>query len=575
MLLEATLSSRRLENTKILAIQDLTFSQAHKTILRQRPDVASAAIGGSSYLAVAYCQPGLDSTVNDLRYGVWMIDLARSNPVINGGRLPPLFEHDLPLGAAISASKLKDRSCTFSSKVSNLFVRAGHTFFSYDLTGLIPMLASTLHPGLTGTYEIMAISPAFAISSSEESLQLYDLKYQSVQGQRDTKQRTRKRKRDIGALEGTGTIDFVAYYPQSARIVGRRRNQLLAIDVSAGSSGKLFATGSKLLQNIGRGIRSHAAKLGVHEKLSGMHQDSSAASSKPGPTWEHVRQRLDQLANASDVAGFESTFVDSVRNFEFDPSTFHQADDLPKDGTSLPAYKVNYLLSKVFRVATSASVGTSEQNTTEQSLKIQILSTKLILWLSELGLLSGRRVGIAMASTTSYTGEAIAVQAVAQALLDTDPSCALLVGCLANGFSPYVEEQAAVVRLLIQRALETSADMDMGGAGPILESNGLMDIDSSSNALETQVQNFQASTAEDLGSPTSLQGALIIALDKFGTAAALSISSNLREPILPEGGFSTYSISHGSSFSKLAIPDHFKATQSMETLHGPSSWMPQ
>ena len=524
---EVSLCSNHFRDMRVLAVQSLPPAEAHRTILKQRPDVAGEE-PEASYLAIAYGQPRQAGAINDLHYGVWKIDLTEKNPARDGRPFLPLFEHELALGASKS-NLLKERSCTFNPKASSLFVRLGQAFLSYDVTGLVPLLASTLHTTLTGRHEIMAISSAFAICSLHETLQLYDLKYHSIQAQKDTKQAKLKRKRASMPHEGdgSGTIQFVAYFSQSSRVVGRRRHQLLAIDISAGPSRRPLETGSSLLHNIGRGISSRQATVQDQKQLL-LECNTFHTESKPPSDWDSMRNRLDQSVQAGDVAGFESLFMDSVRKTAMMPASFHQTvDDLPTDCMAVPVNMINYLLSTIFRAESSTDTHGSKQHTTEKQLKIQLPTTRLILWISRLGLLSSNRVRTAIASVACNTDGPVGVQSVAEALLDTDPSCALLLDCLSNGFSPYVEEQAAVVQMLIRRARHLSSQQSSAAQSRPL-ANGSTDVGLPPKPPETQLQTFAASSTEKPWLPALLQNALIAALDKFGTAASSSISHNLK-----------------------------------------------
>ncbi len=414
----------------------------------------------------------------------------------------------------------------FSSKASNLFVRVEQSLLSYDLTGMVPILSSTLHTGLSGISEILAISPAFAICSCQDSLRLYDIKYQSTVAQRLTKQANLKRKRNVASDNGSSPIEFVAYYPQSTRIIGRRHNQLLAIDLTMTVSKKVLETGSDLLHNIGRGVGNVGKPLEYPGKRPLSQNGGATVESGSTTGWEPLRQRLDQLAEAGDAGGFESVLIAGMLETAKPATTIDTtSDDLPTVPPAFSDVKINYLLSKIFQVTSSSKAEASGQSISTKQLKIQLPTLRLILWISRLGLLSSRRVEKAIATTTGDVGQTIPAHAVARALLDADPSCTLLANCLANGFGLYVEEQAAVVQLLIQRALESSEktiDADLS------QVSATMDVDLPFNAVASRVRTSPPSSSEGPQLPESLQGALIAALDRFGTHAGPTISANLK-----------------------------------------------
>ncbi|KAH0834410.1 hypothetical protein FOPE_03563 [Fonsecaea pedrosoi] len=527
-LFKGVLCSKRHPNIKVLAIQHLTGSEALKTVLKQRPDLLSEVAPAGSYLAVAYCKTEHSTNPNSVFYGVWSVETIDRNLAAHRVSIYPLFDHELSLGGNNSKSlSPKDRSYTFNLRASNLFLRAGESFYSYDLTGLVPSLSSALHTGLNCSYEIMAISPAFAICSFDESIQLYDLKFQSVQAQIDARKGNLKRKRMRMAVQDrSGPIEFVAYYPHTARVIGWRRHQLLAIDISGSSSKRLLETGSKLLQNVGRGVSNHET---LPSALDGRLSAIGSATIIPESTvgWQPVRQRLDQLAGTGDVAGFENAVINDIREAIMQSSALGgPSEDLPLDRMAVPDFKINYLLSKIFQVVATSKAQDNAPNPTETRLEIRIPSFKLILWLCRLGLLSAQHLGIAISSSPSGPGLTnVGVHAVARALLEADPSYNLLAECLESGFSPYVEEQAAIVQLLIQQALATSS----GAAVPDADRRtDPVETDTPLSLAGSQVQALAVSATDTPWLPPQLQRSLIEALDRLGIAAASVISVNLK-----------------------------------------------
>lgn len=417
----------------------------------------------------------------------------------------------------------KHKSCHFSPSASNLYLRAGAAFLSYDLTHLVPSLSSVLHTGLSGSYEIMAISPAFAICSLEETFQLYDLKYSSIQVQMDPKRLHLKRKRNRMTSESqSGPIEFVTYFPQSARVVGRRRNQLWAVDISANTSNRVLKTGNQLVHSIGRGLSNQDTMTGPLNEPPELTIGNFSMIVRSNADWQHVRRRLDQLAQAGDVAGFENDLVEDIRKgslWEYVSSK--TIDDLPSNRTAIPDSKINFLLSKIFQI--SAHVPDNDPSASPTRLKVQLPTFRLILWLSRLGVLSSRNVQRAVSNSPLGSGDSLPIHSVAQALIDVDHSRGLLVECLENGFSPYVEEQAAVVRLLIQQALVATSDIALSDTKDEVEPTN-----ESSRLTELQVQKLSAPTSDPAWLPTQLQRALIAALDRFGTSASSTVSEILR-----------------------------------------------
>lgn len=526
ILLDQSLYPSDLQGIHVLAVQHLTSAEAQKTILKQRSDLVAEATQDTSYVAVAFEREN-DKKIN---CGVFSIGDVSHKSISPETSLRALFEHQLgslPLGSSSIGSK--DKVCRFSPSASHLYIRSGASFLCYDLSRLVPLEVACLHTGITGIHEIMAISPAFAICSFQDSFKLYDIKYQSVQAYIDTRRANLKRKRIRMASEfQSGPVEFVAYFPHSARIIGRRRHQLLALDIKLdGLSKRVLNVGSKLLHNIGRGVGDHDTALGPNNTLVGSSVGTPGVKATPDTEWQHARKRLDHLAQLGDVAAFEDAFVDSVRldvlNLGVPPKL---VDGLPLSRIAVPDYKINYLISKLFHLHSNISTVVDDSGSATKSLKIHIPSFRLLIWLSQLGLLSSRSVQRAVA-TVSGAPDLFTVDAVAQALLVADPDKNLLLDCLKSGFSPYVEEQAAIVQVLIDQALALFAEADVSG-----KDRGTAGNEAGEGfrlAADAEVRRLSTSKSEGTWLPAQLQQALVLALDRFGTAANSIISKCLRD----------------------------------------------
>lgn len=522
MVLSGTLSVQKDSSIRIVASQHLSTAEAQKTVLRQRSDVLGEAYPQTSYLAVVYHKDSAGKS--RVFYGLWPIEPSQEKAWVSHRTISPLFEHELALeGSAASAASAKDKRFDFGHLASHLYFRCGEAFLTYDLTGLVPVLVSTLHTGLSGNCEMMAISPAFAICSDQDSLRLYDLKFQSIRVQLDTKKTNLKRKRTRAAPENqSGPIEFVTYLTQSGRIIGKRFNQLLAIDISPGhESRKVLEHGSKLLHSIGHGVSAQDGTRGTAKNAQPLIIGTANDFARPNADWQSLRKRLDDLAKAGDVAGFEDVFTGDIRSqLLHSPFPSETIDDLPTNRFLIPDIKVNYLISKIFRVDSGQSAPNSEVPGSGR-LRVQLPTFRLIIWLSRLGLLCYTAVKRTMSAGHAGYADSLTVHSITLALLDADPSRNLLVECLQTGFSPYVEEQTAIVQVLLQQALATVAEATQN---PVAA-----EADSEDNAKQNmQIQTLSASNSESTWLPAELQQALIKALDRLGASSTSVISKNLR-----------------------------------------------
>ncbi|KAK4936291.1 hypothetical protein LTR10_022819 [Elasticomyces elasticus] len=507
---------------QILAVQHLSMADARKSVLKQRSDLLGDAPPHTSYLALVYHKDSIGKS--SVFYGLWPIEPFAEKAWASTTTISPLFEHELATeGKTASLANAKDEGFTFGHLASHLYVRSGEAFLTYELTGFVPLLVSVLHTGLSGTYEMMPISPAFAICSVQDSLRLYDLKFQSIRLQLDTKKANLKRKRVRTAVENqSGPVEFITYLTQSGRIIGQRHNQLVAIDISIDAeSKKVLEHGSKLLHSIGRGVSSQDGMHATAKHVQPLNIGTFNDGARTDADWQALRKRLDQLAEASDVAGFEDAFTGDVRSQLLHSSFPGQTiDDLPVSRFSIPDVRVNYLISKIFHLDFGQTTPNNDAPGAG-TLKVQLPTFRLIVWLSRLGLLCHTAVKRALSAALSGSVESITVHSIAHALLNADPSRNLLVECLENGFSPYVEEQAAVVQVLLQQALATAAE----AAQSPVAAEAHSEDDAKQNM---QLQTLSASKSESSWLPAELQRALIKALDRLGASSTAVISKNLR-----------------------------------------------
>ncbi|KIW21104.1 hypothetical protein PV08_01683 [Exophiala spinifera] len=501
---------------QVLAIQHLTSAEAEKSVLKQRTDLLREAKDNTSYITLAYSKAQPDDNDQRIFYGLWPVNTTEGGNLPQMTSVTPLFEHEIP-----RHGNAKERRCTFGQHASHLYVKCGATFSTYDLSKMIPATISTLDTAINGSFEIMAITPAFAICSFQESLRLYDLKYQSIRLQQDTTRTNLKRKRHRMTAEGQiGPVEFITYLSHSARVIGKRRHHLVAIDISLSAGSKELHAGSQLIQNIGLGVKLHDEAHRLGGNIPRLAIGSSGDNSVSSKSWSSVRKRLDELAQAGDATGFEEVFAADLRSGLLQSSLPPpMIDDLPATRLAIPDAKTNYILTKIFHI--ESTEGTPQDAPPDARLKIQLPSFKLIVWLSRLGLLSHIGVKRAVSSHSPGAAELVKLDSVAEALLEVDPSLKLLTECLEAGFSPYAEEQAAVAQALLSRALTVVAD-----AAPASKSDATSHEDGGKQ--EMQIQTLETSTSDPTWLPPQLQTALVLSLNKLGAGSTKTITQSLR-----------------------------------------------
>jgi hypothetical protein len=499
------------ESFRLQTVKILTVSEAQRTVLKRRPDVVNSATATSICIVAVHVEP--ISSVKSVRYALWTVNVDSSG---HSKTAQPVIDHQLTLDTEAQVdSGPKPQTYSFDSKTSSLFVHARREFKAYDLTRLVPVPTSTLSD-LTSGYSALAVSSALAIYSVYEDLRLYELKFGAVHAEINIKPKTLKRKRANPEVQH-GTLDFVTYFPNSSRLIARRQNQLLAIDISSRSSSRTLHKGSSLLQNIGRAADGRIATL---QPILPKSTPNNAAVDSEIP-WRPVQEKLDQLYQDGDYAAFEDTFSKHIWDCSQSLSTARITGELPCFGVPALEVKTNYLISKMFQLVKPADSNKSQSATDKAQMTVRIPSSKLLKWFAKLGMLSSRNIQQIM--TTKAAG-AIDASVVVDALNEADDTMVLLTICLENGFSPYVDDQAAIVQRLVQVALDMHVD-----ATPILEQTRSPDVDT--EIPEKQLQQLPQSATESSWLPKELQQALILAINNFGSSSRSNVSTNLKSKL--------------------------------------------
>lgn len=560
---------------QILGVQCLPSNIAAATVLQQRSDLLISNGPQHAYVALAYTKShSAETTPPKVFYGLWPINLA----VVNETLILPLLEHDLGLQeheATLVASKRQ--SCTFRLHARYLDLK-GPAFQTFELSGVRPIRTYVSSNKNPISQQTMAISKRFALSSSQEALRLWDLEFETTQAFLDLKTLNKKRKL---ARSGTdshgGQIDLVTWYHKLGRVIGRRRNQLVAIDITPTQGSKrVLESGTRLVDNIGKGVSLQDRPTAPASDVQRIDIGPITVSANLSPEWRHTKKTLDRLAQAANVSDFEDAFIGmlSLESTQAVTRRQHQEHgDLSAYQSGIPTAYVDYALSKVFEKATTNKpttdlegvngkevAGENNMGTNDLQLRVRIKAVRLILWLSRVGSLSTHRVNIAM-SPFGEVKEPLGPDAVSQALVELDPTLNLLSQCLQNGFSPYVDEQSSIVLMLIRIALSGSVDSDQ--VVPEAErATGLDQLDK----LERTSQS--AWVTEDV------KRALVLALNRFGAAGPSTISSCLRRDFAPRELLALvqflrqqlFQAGHTRSFQSQPVEPHLEEVVSLDAV---------
>lgn len=521
-----------LDSFEILTARWTDLEEARKTILKSRQDIITQIGGGATIISAIYHatkqQESQTSPPNQLLYGIWSI----SPPSLGEPRLriQQLLEHTIP-GALLTISNDSHggKHVSFGPRNTTVFIKQSEGLLIYNLAGLVPQRIGFLKHNITGHHDIQPITSDYVLTSFSDSLRLVDITYQTVQAIVDLNQAKQKRKRFRSTESTIGPIEFIGYFPQFGRCLAKRRKHLLAIDIKFGSSTSSTEPQGKkslLIHNIGQGrqlvdipVDSTASKVRREKKINIGYIDDTLEKSAH---WQQTRKRLDQRFEAGDIAGFESAIFEDINN-----STGEQTS-LKPEKTHYSDFKIDYLLSKLFQVGQIAK----ENDARILSIRLALPVRKVLQWLSMTGALNTGRVQRALHNCGSL-GQAhqIGLDSIAQALIDYDSSLSFLTEDLERNTQPNVDEQVAIVKLLIRDAMNGNRPSET--EGPKLLAENLHSVNApakeSVNGFAVNSQSDSQAGADSL-SP-ALAKALILAVNTLGSNSSNRISSCLRNQL--------------------------------------------
>lgn len=431
-------------------VTDVT--SARKGFLKSRED-ALALIGGSASLdgSVDINMPLLALvTVGDqqIRHFNLFALPSRSKDLITSAHqgLRHLFSYELP--AAPSSDK-----ATFSlqSSAGRLHQLLSGIVTTYDLSGTVPRLLSTLTPHTQAHQSFVRISAALLLAAESSSCAIYDTKYSSLQAALSLEVDPLelagdKRKRTDGATEGS--LNFVTFFSDLNLAVAISGNALvgLQINLSATAYKKTKANTSLLINSLGKGSKK-----------------ALVAPSRPELStqdWESWKETVDSLIE-SDTAALERFLAAEL---ELSSAPKHQKsliqpsqnlDEQHGGGEDYRLWPVRdarflvqkterrkavYLLSKMF-------AWTEAVNEEQSSICLTIFSPNIFRWLAMAGFMSASTVEKALRETgaTQSTASRVRPGDIMKAVNELDPEMHIMHEWLS--WPVYLELEEVIVAL--------------------------------------------------------------------------------------------------------------------------------
>ena len=307
---------------------------AQKGLLKNREDVLAALdlIGpghgdskASTHLLVIITSPSSEALQRARGHTVHILAIPSRAPDTISSILPSLrylSRHDLPNLVNENATKTSLGFALHSSS-GHIYQLLPNRIITYDLTEMIPKVASSLVSTETTFKSFARISSSLILTSSTTSCTLYDVKYNSVQAVvavNSTEEATKSHKRkESGSVASSTDLEYITYFADLGLVVGLSHHELVGQNISAGESvskrnGHAKPRSSLLIDSIGRGVKSEHPKC--VERCARIFAPFDGIVASPDAEWEQnwapVAAQLDSYVLQDDVHGFERVFAQNI-----------------------------------------------------------------------------------------------------------------------------------------------------------------------------------------------------------------------------------------------------------------------
>lgn len=480
---------------ELAVVTDLT--SARKGLLKSRED-ALALIGATVSLddAVDVNVPILALvTVDDQhihRFNLFSLP-SRSKDLITSAHqgLRHLFSYDLP-----SSSSSEKATFSLQSSAGKLHQLQSGVITTYDLSGTVPRLLSTLTPHTQAHQSFVRISAALVLAAESSSCAIYDTKYSSLQAalslQDDPLESAgEKRKRIEGATQGS--LDFVTFFSDLGLAVAISGNALvgLQINLSATAYKKSKANTSLLINSLGKGSKKAlvaAPEVGVSPQ-----------------EWQSWKETVDSLIE-TDAAALERFLAAELelnstpkqqKSLVQSEQESEQQDGANEDYRLWPVRDARFLVQKTERrkavyLLSKMFAWTETESEQQGSIALTFFTPNIFRWLAMTGFMSAMAVERALRETGAIQSTKSRVQPgdIMKAVNELDPEMHIMHEWLS--WPVYLEIEEVIVAL-------ASLVKSLQGPTPAAVAKLITSkSEDTSNELETTIQAESEAAEADL-----------------------------------------------------------------------------
>jgi hypothetical protein len=423
-------------------------ADASTALLRKRDDILrECPASRSSFLVLVY-RDG-DHQESGLRNGVCEVPTNLRNGLTSARStrwLRLLVSNPIPGSERwSSAQNLQINLCARSARLS---ISATNVLINYDLSAFVPevIFNLALDEGHSSLYPLTASLAAGALRAA---IQIYDMKYQSIQDRHELITKTRSRGTDDSARKA---VRFISYFAKINVLVAVRGRNLISFTIgrTRTKGGSTFRRQGLLIDSLGHsayGAR-RVNTLADAELRPGFSKAVFPPNLLEQAGWEARQKILNDLVLENEADEFERKMTFELRNSAAaGANQLIEASSisLPSDGHFMNHDKIRYLLSKIFHAFPNPSaVGDGQE---EINLDVAFFPPNLFKWLARHSHLTTFEIERALSSQMPHLR--LQPGAVPRSIMGQDPSLSLLADYLQGENLVGLDETLMVVKLLI------------------------------------------------------------------------------------------------------------------------------
>ena len=418
--------------------------------MRRRDDVLKeCATSGSSFLVLVY-RDG-DHQPSRLRIGVFEVPMTLRmsvTSVTSGERLRLLSSNLIP---EAKRWNLANPQFDFHAPSARLSISSTNELFYYDISAYAPDISARLvfDHGHSSLFPLTGTLAAGALSSG---IKIYDMKYKSVKARLEVNTKSKRKDSEDNAPR---TVRFLSYFAKLNVLLAVCGRDLLIFDMTREGLQRWNSSqgGGLLIDSLGCSTYASAsitarvqAEIGPgFSKIHFMPNKLEMAG------WEARQRKLDELVQQNQAEIFEVAMASDL--LEVAAGEAHRAKHsplkLPSDEQFVSYNKIHYLLSKIF----CAIEDPSAEYRTDKGANIVVAFSppRLLRWLARRSHLSTSEIKSALRG--EHPQLQLRLGAVAQSIMEQDPSLSLLVDYLQGANLSGLDEAVIVVSMLIKDAV--------------------------------------------------------------------------------------------------------------------------